>query len=444
MITLKELRQQRSQKAQRGKAALDEHNTLAAKADRSADEDARLAALDAELTELETAVADLDKKIAKEESVARRGALFTTAANPAARSSARTVNEPGPGQAGFKALTEFAMAVRAAQTGSGFDQRLAQIDEGQGLGAAPAGYQQNQGSSGEGFLVPQTFREQIWELTFDAPDLLSLVTPEPTIGNSVTIPKDESTPWGAAGVQAYWRSEAAQLTASKYAINQTTVQLHELSAYVLATQEVLDDAPRLQDRLTRQAARAISWKASDAIMWGDGNGKPLGFMNAASLVTVSKESGQAADTMAVKNILKMSSRVLRQGGRPIWIANSDVEPELAALTIGNIPFFLPNSQPGASPIYEGTIRGKPTMFSEHSSTIGDLGDIVVADLSGYYLLTKQGGGIDFAASIHLFFDYNIQAFRWIFRLGGQPFLSAPVSPKSGTNTKSHFVTLEAR
>ncbi|WOH80585.1 hypothetical protein RX327_33250 [Bradyrhizobium sp. BEA-2-5] len=43
-------------------------------------------------------------------------------------------------------------------TGGGLDPRL---------GAAPTNFQQNQGGSGEGFLVPTEYREQIWALVFD-------------------------------------------------------------------------------------------------------------------------------------------------------------------------------------------------------------------------------------------------------------------------------------
>ena len=38
----------------------------------------------------------------------------------------------------------------------------------------------------------------------------------------------------------------------------------------------------------------------------------------------------------------------------------------------------------------------------------------------------------------------LRAFRWIFRVGGQPVLSAPVSPAKGSATKSHFVVLDDR
>jgi HK97 family phage major capsid protein len=244
-------------------------------------------------------------------------------------------------------------------------------------------------------------------------------------------------------VQAAWRAEAAQMNASKLALTGAIVQLHELFAFVIATQELLEDAPRLSNRLTLQAARAIRWKASDAIKWGDGNGKPLGYMNAACLVTQTKEAAQVANTIVTANVLKMYSRILRTGGRPLWFANSDTLPQLGQLTIGNQPAWLPSNQPLAgSP--DGTLLGRPLLFTEHAHTLGTKGDLSVVDLEGYYAINKAGGGLDFAASIHLFFDFNMSAFRWVFRVGGQPFLSAAVAPARGATTKSHFVTLETR
>ncbi len=234
------------------------------------------------------------------------------------------------------------------------------------------------------------------------------------------------------------------MMASKAAVTPTMLQLHELYAFVLATQEVLDDAPRLQNRITVQAANAIRWKAFEAVVTGDGNGKPQGFMNSPALVTVNKEAGQAADTINVANVLKMYSRLLRMGGKPMWLANSDTLPQLGQLTIGNVPAWLPLNQPLQGAPDGGMFLGRPLIFNEHSASLGDLGDLTAVDLSGYALATKAGGGLDFAASIHLFFDYNISAFRWIFRLGGQPYLSKPVQPAKGTASKSHFVALEAR
>ena len=452
-MTLKELRQQRAQKASRGKAATTEYNILVAITERTAEQDAKLAALDAELEALEADVTALDEAIAKEEAASRRAGLFATGATSGAggagptpaRSAGRVFGEPTPGMGGFKSLSEMALAVRSAMTGGGADPRLADLNS-PALGAAPTNFEQNSGTAGEGFLVPPDFRQQIWELVFSGNDLIDMVTPTPTNSNFISIPKDETTPWGATGVQAAWRAEAGALTASKISIGQTTMQLHELYAFVIATNELLDDAPRLNDKLTRQAARAINWQASEAIFRGDGNGKPLGFINSGALVTVAKESGQATLTLAVANILKMMSRLYRTGGgQAFWIANPDVLPQLGALTIGNNAAWLPLNQPMQGTPWEGTLCGLPIMFSEHAASLTNVGDISLVNLdAGYLWANKAGGGIDFASSIHLFFDYNMQAFRWTYRCGGQPYLSAPITPAQGSNTKSQFVTLQAR
>lgn len=47
-------------------------------------------------------------------------------------------------------------------------------------------------------------------------------------------------------------------------------------------------------------------------------------------------------------------------------------------------------------------------------------------------------------SMHLWFDQDLVAFKWTLRVGGQPWLQAPVARKSGGNTLSHFVVLAAR
>ena len=46
--------------------------------------------------------------------------------------------------------------------------------------------------------------------------------------------------------------------------------------------------------------------------------------------------------------------------------------------------------------------------------------------------------------MHLYFDADVTAFRFIFRLNGMPILSNPITPPKSSNTRSHFVTLAAR
>ncbi len=348
-----------------------------------------------------------------------------------------TVTENVDPQAGFMDMGDFASAVRQACVPNG--RRDGRFD----IQAAPSNFHFETGS-GEGYEVPPAFRQQIWELVYgEDHDLLSMVDAEPTNSNQVQLTADETTPWGSTGVQAYWRKEADQLTASMLATEGRDVKLHELYAFATASEELLEDAPRLANRLTRGAARAIRWKANEAIVNGTGAGQPLGWMKSGSLVTVAKESGQTADTLNATNVAKMYSRMLPSSlQRAVWMINSDALPQLIGMTIGDQPVFtLPTA--GLTNAPNGMLLGRPILFSEHAETVGDKGDIQFVDPMGYYLARKQSG-VKFDTSIHLFFDYNLQAFRWIFRLGGQPFLSAPVSPAKGTATKSCFVTLDAR
>lgn len=432
---LKKLRAELDDVKKRGRQALDEFNTLSAKEQRSDAEDQKLASLNAELDTLETKAEELRKDVDALEQQSRRASLFQGGVSRPAMSTMVSYPQVDP-RGGFRSLAEFANAVRTHAVAHEMDPRL--------QAALPANSHTSSGASGEGHMIPMEFRQEIWSMVFSAGDFIEAVNPEPTASNRVGIIKDESTPWGASGVQAYWAAEAAQMSASKIATKGAQIDLHKLYAFVIATDELLQDGPLLASRLTRSAASAIRYVASEAIMNGNGVGKPLGFMNSGALVTVAKETSQVADTIVATNIAKMFSRLLPQNlANAMWAANSDTLPQLMTLTIGNQPIWTPPNA-GFANAPGGFLLGRPIMFSEHCSTLGDLGDLVLVDPSGYAAATKDGGGIDFASSIHLYFDHGAQAFRWTFRIGGQPYLSAPVSPAKGTSTKSHFVALAER
>lgn len=353
---------------------------------------------------------------------------------PAANSSTPAVpRNPAPSNDGFGSLGEFAQAVRFANPMAGGDFR---VDD---RLSAPSNVHTEQGDAAGSFLVPAEYREEIVDLVFgDSDAIMQLIGPEPTSKNRVQGLGDETTPWGTNGVQAYWRTEADQMTASKLDLNPRETQLNECYAFVNASEELLEDAPRLTSYLQRKAPSAIRWKAVDAFVWGDGVGKPKGWMDSDALVTVAKESGQAADTIVAENVGKAFSRMLNPE-QAVWLANSDTLPQLMVLeSTSGQPLWQPNfaMAPG------GMLLGRPIYWTEHADTVGDLGDLQFVNPKGYEAFRKQNG-VNFAESIHLFFDYNVRAFRWIFRIGGQPVLSAPVSGARGAS-KSHFVAIAAR
>lgn len=353
--------------------------------------------------------------------------------DPVAQVRPRVEDDP---MRGFKDAGDFALSVKSASLPGGeFDERLKVL-------GAPTGFHRET-SSADGYMVPPQVREEVWSLVFANEGILSSVSPEPTESNQVQLYADETTPWSSDGIQANWASEGNQFSPTSLVTNARNVSLDKLYAFVLATEEILEDAPRLQNRVTQGAAAAIRWKADESIVNGDGVGKPLGWFNSGALITVAKEGSQSADTVVAANVLKMYSRLLQIGSAgAYWLVHQSVIPQLATMTIGDQPVWTPPNQ-GLVNAPGGMLLGLPVRLSEHAQTLGDKGDIQLVAPQGYYAAVKAGG-IKFAASMHLYFDYDIQAFRWTFRMGGQPMLSAPISQAKGSQTLSHFITLAER
>lgn len=424
-----EAREIATRQAARMQAALDANRDL------SPEEETADASDVSRLAELQASIARATA-LQQRLSTASAIALAAPTAAPPARTPA-PLAEPQPrnNASGFRNLADFGTAVRLANPAAGnafrMDERL----------AAPTNVVMETGDAAGSYLVPAEFRDEIINLVYqEAEDpILNLITPRPTSSNRVAMVGSESTPWGAGGIQARWRVEGEQMTPSRPGLTPREVKLNEVYAFVLATEEVLEDAPRLQDLLTRESAAAIRWKVSDAFVYGDGIEKPLGWMSSDALVSVAKEGGQGADTIIRQNLGKMYARMINPG-QAVWLANSDVMPTIMDLkTDAGQPVWFPNYQDAPG----GTLLGRPVQFTEHARTVGDLGDLQFINPNGYQAYRKQNG-VTFADSIHLYFDYNIRAFRWIFRVGGQPLLSAPVAPANGGNSKSHFVALAAR
>ena len=359
---------------------------------------------------------------------------------PLVPAAARDPNDVG--KWGFRSVGEFASAVRAAHPSSGgrnLDPRL--------IANAPTSYGSEGVGEDGGFAVPPDFRRDIMQKVMGEESMLSRTDQLTSSSNSITIPKDETTPWQTSGgIQAAWEGEGAQFSQSKPSLEQSTIRLNKLTALVPVTEELLSDAPALSTYLRRKTPEKFDFKINDAILNGTGAGQPLGVLNSGALITVNAESGQAADTVRFENIVNMYSRLYsacRQNA--VWLINQDVEPQLLTMQFPGtgtaVPAYLPPGGLSAQPY--GTLLGRPVIATEAAQTLGDAGDITLVDLRQYMTATKTGG-IRQDVSIHLWFDYDVTAFRFVMRVAGQPWWSNAISPKNGSNTRSCFLTLAAR
>lgn len=348
---------------------------------------------------------------------------------------------------GFTSMGDFCQSVRAAVINpGGMDQRLIQ-------NAALGTYGAEGVGADGGFAVPPEWRTDIMRVVIAEDGLLSRTDQQTISGNTITFPTDETTAWQTTGgIQTYWDSEAATITQSKPQLKDLTIKLHRLTALVPVTEELLEDAPAMAGYVTSKAGDKLAFKVNDAIINGTGAGMPLGIMNSPAKVMVTKVASQVAATFHAKNAVAMMARMPAASfGRSVWLINQDVLPQIMQLgfpvtdgtttVAGAGALYMGPGQMQNQGAY-GSLLGRPIIVSEACQTLGTEGDVILADLTQYLAAVK--GGIRSDVSIHLWFDQNTTAFRFVMRMNGQPWLSAPIARKNGSNTLSHFVTVQTR
>ena len=394
-------------------------------------------AIDDEVSKLQAELDGIEKLEARAKaSVAEEQALA-----PAGGTQVHDRAEDKP----FRGLGEFLLSVASAGAPNGtIDPRLRSL--------APSGASEGVPGDG-GFFVREEYASLLYNKGFE----MAAVAPRcdrQQMGagtNRIKIPIVNETSratgsrWG--GVRVYRTNEAGTVTATKPNFDYIEMAVEKLMGLAYATEELLVDATLMEGVFTRAFSSEFAFTIDDEIVRGDGAGKCLGILNAPALVTVSKESGQAADTIVSENIIKMYTRMpARNRGNAVWLVNQDIESQLHTMNLvfptnaGGVATFLPPGGLSGQPYAQ--LYGRPIVPIEQASALGDLGDIMFVDLSEYLIIEK--GGLNAAQSMHVRFLYDEMTFRWTMRNNGQPKWKSAITPYKGSNTVSPFVALQAR
>lgn len=343
----------------------------------------------------------------------------------------------------FSCLGEQLRAIYDAATTQRVDKRLTQIN------ASVLGSNEGVGADG-GFAVQTDFAGQILETAVQNSELINRVDRYTVSANSnsaryLMIDETDVSASVFGGVQMYWSSEGATVAASRPKFAEMKIDLEKMMGFAYATDELLQDAAFMSGFFGRAFSLAAERLLTEAIISGDGSGKPLGILNSGALITVAKDTNQSAGTLTGKNIINMWQRALpKNRSNMIWVCHPDLESEFATLSIdnGKDSKFLWNPEGGLRALDYQTILNRPVIFDDNCSAVGSAGDILLIDPKEYILLQK--GTVKQDWSIHVAFLTDQQCFRVVFRCNGAPKRSAPVKIKNSANTRSPFVTLAAR
>jgi HK97 family phage major capsid protein len=211
------------------------------------------------------------------------------------------------------------------------------------------------------------------------------------------------------------------------------------------TDELLQDVAALESIVSPYFTQEIQFQVENALIRGTGVGQPLGILNSPALISVAAQAGQAAATIVSQNIVNMWTRMWAKS-RPnaVWFYNQDIEPQLFLMSLvvglGGVPTYLPANGLSGQPY--GTLMGRPCIPIEYCSTLGTIGDLILADMGE--MLVADKGGIATASSTHVQFLTDQTCFRFVYRIDAQPLWAAALTPFQGTNTLSPFVALATR
>jgi len=342
------------------------------------------------------------------------------------------------GNWGFvKGVGEWAIAARKQALFSKVDNRIMN---------APASYGAEGVNTDGGFAVPPDFRANIMKFVESEQSLLGQCDQVVTSSNAVSMPFDSTTPWASSGgIIGQWIGEGQSFTPQKPSFKMLNCKAHKLGVLVALSDELVEDVPAMTAYLNSKVPDKFNAMVNTAIVAGTGAGQPQGLLNSPAKITQAAEAAQGAGTVVAKNVLKMWSRMYgpwRAGA--VWLINQDVEQQLQQLTMpGTNPSQAAYMPPGGfanSPF--ATLLGRPIYDLEACSALGTEGDIVLVNLKQYLAVVK--GGMRQDASIHMYFDSDHMAFRFVLRLGGQAYLDAPIARQSGSSTTlSSIVTLNS-
>ena len=353
----------------------------------------------------------------------------------------------------FKSFGDFLVAVQKRATNSIDTDLVNRLHSHQVKAMKSNGLNELVGSEG-GFLIGPNDVKPLTDAMYTTGEILSRVTRNPVGPNSngMTMYGIDETSRATGsrfgGVQGYWAAEGVSMTKSKPSFRKVDLRLNKVHALVYATDEMIADSAYLESTVRRVAPLELQFKVEDAIVSGDGVGKPLGFapglVAGGAFISATKDAGQTATTVTIGNLAAIWGRLYAAGQRnAIILCNQDVIPQLFKIVSSSTSTTASLLQPpgvGGAPYF--TFFGRPIIPVEYLSTMGTLADIVVIDPTQYQVIDK--GGIQEAASMHVAFLTDEMVFRFTYRVDGAPLWASTLTPYKGSATVSPFVGVETR
>jgi len=337
------------------------------------------------------------------------------------------------------------------------DQRAAnRLQEyGRRIKVDPLGANETDNAEG-GYAVKPEWADKIWDKARDYPRLLEKTERIPISGDTFNIPALNETSLANGsrhgGVLGYWLAEGNPATSSYPALTQVQAVIQTNVVFAYATLQLLQDSNiEPFDRfISRYAGLELVWQENQAVTAGAGTTQPVGILNQPALITVTKSSNDTNAMFGFDDLAKMyRSLYAPSRANAVWLVNPEAYNVLAQMTFVNLagtvttyPAFGGVSYNAQDDKFPLRIFGKPVIEWQGLPQLGNVGDIILTDLS--QLVTAEKPQLFADVSNDYAFNTLQVAFRFYRRYDIRSPWTAALSSVDGHYSYSPFIVLQGR
>ncbi|MFJ4624234.1 phage major capsid protein [Streptomyces sp. NPDC088812] len=299
-----------------------------------------------------------------------------------------------------------------------------------------------------GYLIPETLRSELLRVSLENAvvrprarviPMETLRVPFPAIDSTTNV----NSVYG--GIVGYWTEEGGQLTESQARFGRVVLEARKLTGFAKVPSELMNDSLVSFSAFINQLfPEALSFFEDTAFLTGNGVGQPLGILNGAAAISVTRAT---SSQITFADVIGMYARMLPQSlSRAVWLASPSAIPQLASLAmtrgtdgIASPPLWLTGGQAIDTPPM--SLLGRPVVITEKVPALGSAGDLSLVDF-GFYLIGDRQA-MQARQSEERYFETDEIAFRIIERVDGRPWLQSAITPANGGSTLSPIVKLAA-
>ena len=287
--------------------------------------------------------------------------------------------------------------------------------------------QESDDTSG-GFLVPEEFQSEVIRFATEAAIVRPKARVIPMASNTLSLPKLDQSNFKFAGIDIHWEGdEGDEKEESQPKFGRITLKVGKMIGLCPVSDDLLQDsAINLANFLVGIFGEAIAYEEDKQFLVGNGMKKPMGIVSCGT--SKARTTADKIQYEDLKNMMEALPAWADAGA--VWITTKAGLKEIMDIKSGiytgaavdqteGFPLFLPGFNiAGGVPT---TVFGYPMLLTDKLPAVGTKGDIVLANLSAYFVGDR--GGLMVASSIHDRFRHDETVFRFVKRVDGQCALS---------------------